>query len=127
MHSNHYSGVTGNENADFTRCAARKAMNMHECMGQKCLFVSQPKLLPIDFRGSYVLSFFAGAMALIANAYSLMSVNRANNSIAFAKKLNIQIDLPLASVNSIHCFDMEVSQYLSTHADFQCSVFGLSN
>ena len=25
----HYSGVTGNENADFTRCAARKAMDMH--------------------------------------------------------------------------------------------------
>ena len=87
----HYSGVTGNENADFTRCAARKAMDMHECMGRKSLFVSQPKLLPIDFRGStsYVLSFFAGAMALIAHANSLMSVNRASNSIAFAKKLNI--------------------------------------
>ena len=87
----HYSGVTGNKNADFTRCAARKAMEMHECMGQKCLFVSHPKLLPIDFRGStsYVLSFFAGAMALIVHAYSLKSVNRASNSIAFAKKLNI--------------------------------------
>ena len=57
-------------------------MEMHECMGQKCLFVSQPKLLPVDFRGStsYVLSFFAGAMALIAHAYSLMRVNRASNS-----------------------------------------------
>ena len=31
MMSIHYSGVTGNENADFTRCAARKAMDMHEC------------------------------------------------------------------------------------------------
>ena len=43
------------------------------------------------FRGStsYVLSFFAGAMALTAHAYSLMSVNRASSSIAFAKKLNI--------------------------------------
>ena len=104
-------------------------MDMHQCMGQQCLFVSQPKLLPIDFRGStsYVLSFFAGAMALIAYAYSLMSVNRASNSIAFAKKLNIWIDLPLASANSIHCFDMEVSQYLYTHADLQCSVFVLSN
>ena len=29
----HYSGVTGNENADFTRCAARKMMDMNECMG----------------------------------------------------------------------------------------------
>ena len=66
-------------------------MDMHECMGQNSLFVSQPKLLPIDFRGStsYVLNFFAGAMALIAHAYSLMSVNRASNSIAFAKKLKI--------------------------------------
>ena len=44
--------------------------DMFECMGQKCPFVSQPKLLPIDFRGStsYVSSFFARAMALIAHA-----------------------------------------------------------
>ena len=87
----HYSGVTGNENADFTRCAARKMMDMNECMGQKCPFVSQPKLLPIDFRGStsYVLSFFAGAMALIAHAYSLMRVNWASNSIACSKNFKI--------------------------------------
>ena len=71
----------------FIRCAARKAMDMNECMGQKCPFVSQPKLLPIAFRGStsYVLSFFARAMALIAHAYSMMSVRRASNSFAFSK------------------------------------------
>ena len=87
----HYSEVTGNEYADFTRCAARKAMDMNECMGQKCPFVSQPKLLPIDFRGStsYVLSFFARAIALIAHAYSMMSVRRASNSFASSTIFNI--------------------------------------
>ena len=65
-----YSAVTGNENADFTRCVARKAMDMFERMGRICPFVSQPKILPVGFRSttSYVLSFFANAMALIAHA-----------------------------------------------------------
>ena len=39
----HYSGVTGNENADFTRCAARKAMDMYE-------YPCFPEFLPTIFR-----------------------------------------------------------------------------
>ena len=55
----HYSGVSGNENADFTRCAARKAMDKFEGMGRKCPFVSQPKTLPIGFRSPWVSETFS--------------------------------------------------------------------